>query len=933
MARFLGPAALIAAALSLLLAPLEAAPRAATAWPDLRTVPVQGGGEKDAAVVIGVSDYAYVPDVPGAATNATEWVTWLRRGRHVPLARIRLLRDAEATDVEIRRAAAAAAERVDPGGTLWFVFIGHGAPSRDGTDGVLVGHDAKQQADALYARSVSRSDLLGTLARGRQARTVVVLDACFSGRASGEGGALVEDMPVVPAALPAIEVADTLVLSAGGPDEFAGPLPGLGRPAFSYLIVGGLRGWADQNEDSGNRDGQVTAREAVDYATVALRALLKGRAQTPRLEGDAPDGVLTARATESGPDLLAMMIDSAGETVRPPPMPPASGEPPSSFQPETAVPVEVTSRPTGAIVRLDGRDLGKTPWTGFVRPGESTIELILPRFRAERRVVRLEPQPSGGLQRILVELAADFGTLVVDGPPGAELLLDGQRLGTTPWKSGPVAPGVHVIEVRAERHVPVTRTVTLDAGEVETISIAPSPRVGALHILARTESGASFAADVWIDGRKAGRTPLLVDRMLIGPHRVEVRDPGGRLQAAAEDVTVEERGTIRRLLTLTASAAEARPASPAPASAPDDRRAALPAPPVSESSDVVAPQADAWLPTHTLGAAGGGLLVVGGLTSWLIGREGDLSPPSGWDRSDPGILMTAGMALGAAATIATLVHYLVADPPTTGAAPRDPDSPMFDFAVGFLGGGGFDVWSSPNGTKRTYTDFSGGQQTFDIPIFDETRAGAGYSLGLSAELRLWTYLGVEVDVLLAWDHYREKREWTYTEVDLGTGQIERFTTETEQRLSAFAVRIPILVKGILPVHGTTRLFLGIGPEVIIGTSTGATFEVIGGDPPKGTRATFQALYSAEPDVDVYVTGVFGVEGDLGPVRLSTQLRFSHNPSQPRGYYDRLRYSYQGPEGGGLPWETGDPTDHPTHGEVRVQSSYAVQLLVGAQYVF
>ena len=32
---------------------------------------------------------------------------------------------------------------------LWFVFIGHGAPARDGQDGLLVGFDAQQKARSL----------------------------------------------------------------------------------------------------------------------------------------------------------------------------------------------------------------------------------------------------------------------------------------------------------------------------------------------------------------------------------------------------------------------------------------------------------------------------------------------------------------------------------------------------------------------------------------------------------------------------------------------------------------------------------------------------------------------------------------------------------------------------------------------------------------
>jgi len=59
-------------------------------------------------------------------------------------------------------------------------------------DGVLVGFDAQQDADSLYARSLAQGELQSLFAKGAQARTVVLLDACFSGRAGG--GA-----PLVPA--------------------------------------------------------------------------------------------------------------------------------------------------------------------------------------------------------------------------------------------------------------------------------------------------------------------------------------------------------------------------------------------------------------------------------------------------------------------------------------------------------------------------------------------------------------------------------------------------------------------------------------------------------------------------------------------------------------------------------------------------------------
>ncbi len=274
---------------------------AAADWPDLSTpAPPEGGGENDAAIVIGIENYTYVDDIPGAIQNANDWYAWLTRTRKVPLGKIALLRDNDGTREGILSTIDKTAPKPGPGGTLWLVFIGHGAPSKDGSDGLLLGVDTMQTAASVYARGLSQTELLDALGQGTQAHTIVVLDACFSGK-SGLGDALVDGLqPLVPNY--AVQTSEVTVLSAGEADQFAGPLPGVARPAFSYLLLGGLRGWAD---DDGDR--QVTPNEAMSYANDAMYALVRDRTQTPQLHGPGGDRVLS-KGHEVGPDLAAMVL-------------------------------------------------------------------------------------------------------------------------------------------------------------------------------------------------------------------------------------------------------------------------------------------------------------------------------------------------------------------------------------------------------------------------------------------------------------------------------------------------------------------------------------------------------------------------------------------------------------------------------------------------
>jgi hypothetical protein len=294
--------------------PVGALPSTALAdeggWPDLGTpATVADDGRKDAAVIIGIDEYAFVPHVPGATHNATDWLTFLTESRHVPIDRVQLLRDVQGTREGILKAATQAAKQVEAGGTLWFVFIGHGAPGPGGNDGLLVGADAQQSADSIFARSVTQSEVLTRLAVGpSSAHRVLVVDACFSGR-SGTGEALAAGLQPMLAVHEA-PVAGAIVLSAGAADQFAGPLPGAGRPAFSYLVLGALRGWAAEPS------GEVTAEDAINYSRQVLRTLPIGRLQEPRVSGSSGRFVLVKHATEKAPNLHDIVVH--GSEAQPP---------------------------------------------------------------------------------------------------------------------------------------------------------------------------------------------------------------------------------------------------------------------------------------------------------------------------------------------------------------------------------------------------------------------------------------------------------------------------------------------------------------------------------------------------------------------------------------------------------------------------------------
>ncbi|MBI1944088.1 MAG: hypothetical protein HYS27_00245 [Deltaproteobacteria bacterium] len=287
---------MIAPAALLVLAAIAAQPT----WPPLSgELPKAGGGEHDVAVVVGASSYVFLPPIAGAADNADDWAQWLGRVRGVPPERLTLLRERDATKEKIERALASAAAAARGDGLLWFIFIGHGAPAPGGDDGVLLGIDTQAELESLGARGVRQQRVLELVRAGKQRDSVLVYDACFSGRAPDGGAPLV---PGMQATVPVRKVAPARAVVLSASDSFAGPLPGAARPAFSYALLGAVRGWGDADGDR-----QVTIGEAFSWTRATLQAAFKSDGRLPRQSGPS-ELVVAKQASERPPDVGALVL-------------------------------------------------------------------------------------------------------------------------------------------------------------------------------------------------------------------------------------------------------------------------------------------------------------------------------------------------------------------------------------------------------------------------------------------------------------------------------------------------------------------------------------------------------------------------------------------------------------------------------------------------
>ncbi len=122
-------------------------------------------------------------------------------------------------------------------------------------------------------------------------------------------------------------------------------------------------------------------------------------------------------------------------------------------------------------------------------------------------------------------------------PSGAEVIIDGQRLGVTPFAQA-VKPGAHSVTVRIdgrERVLPLELSAGAQVSQYLEMPVPQTPASAVGRISVVTDPP---GARVSIDGQALGVSPLTVSVLTADEHRVSVRSDAG----SAERVVAVERG-------------------------------------------------------------------------------------------------------------------------------------------------------------------------------------------------------------------------------------------------------------------------------------------------------------------------------------------------------------------------------------------------------
>lgn len=201
-------------------------------------------------------------------------------------------------------------------------------------------------------------------------------------------------------------------------------------------------------------------------------------------------------------------------------------------------PLRIDSRPGGAVVYIDGVNKGETPLEMRRVSAEAhKIRLVKSLYHDHSSTVLVE---AGGGFSGTFELVPAFGTLNVNADKaGAQVLLDGELVGTVPVTRTHIPSGRVFVKVQKDLHRSHEVHVDIVDGQTATVDAELVEEYGTLKVDS-TPKGAS----VVLDERKVGVTPLEL-QIGVGSYRLQV-DAGPRYRRHTVPVQIR-RGEIQTI--------------------------------------------------------------------------------------------------------------------------------------------------------------------------------------------------------------------------------------------------------------------------------------------------------------------------------------------------------------------------------------------------
>lgn len=178
--------------------------------------------------------------------------------------------------------------------------------------------------------------------------------------------------------------------------------------------------------------------------------------------------------------------------------------------------------PPDAVVELNG-ELLKTEGgvaSKMMKFGTYNYRVQAPDYLLEAGSVTIDDPNNKKV--VNISLKPNFAKVTINVDNNAEIWVNGERKSVGSW-SGNLGAGTYELEAKKQGHRSTTTTQDfIVTSEPQIVKLqTPTPILGEADI-----NSSPAMADIYIDGRKVGQTPLMISDLLVGQHQVRISKQG-----------------------------------------------------------------------------------------------------------------------------------------------------------------------------------------------------------------------------------------------------------------------------------------------------------------------------------------------------------------------------------------------------------------------
>jgi hypothetical protein len=236
------------------------------------------------AIIIGVEKYEYLTNLDAVFANrdANAFREYAVRALGVDPSNINLLVDKDASRPKILKALKLWLPKI--GGEnmdIYLFFAGHGLASDDGKNLYILPQDG--DASLLEDTAITRNEIIKILQKTNPKTVTMFFDTCYSGQTRNEETLVASLRPVRIVADDQAVPDNFTIFTASANDQTSGSIEEAKHGMFSYYLMKGMEGDADENEDNKISNGELITYIQNNVSKVAFS---QNREQDPGMSGD-----------------------------------------------------------------------------------------------------------------------------------------------------------------------------------------------------------------------------------------------------------------------------------------------------------------------------------------------------------------------------------------------------------------------------------------------------------------------------------------------------------------------------------------------------------------------------------------------------------------------------------------------------------------------